>query len=108
MKKEALLILDDSSINKSDVIFLISKKYCTFDKNYMFKKKNEKENKYNLPTNYMFSIDMDLINKEFEHCIYIKSCGVDNYFKSMACTENFSAIYINGELYLKVEDNEDI
>ena len=104
MKKEALLIFDDSSINKSDVVFLISKKYCTYDKNYKFKNKKERINKYNLPTNYMFSIDMDLINKEFKNCVSIKSCGTDNFFNLMACTESFSAIYVNGELYFKIQD----
>lgn len=104
MKKKALLIFDDNCIKNSQIDFLISKNYCIFDRNYNLKKKHDKENKYNLPTNYMFSIDFEKVLKEYEYCISIKNSSNGNKIRWQSCTESFSAIYVNGELYLKIED----
>lgn len=97
MKKEALLVFDDSSINDSKIEFVVSRKYCYYPK---------PENSCGIIINYnKLMVDMKKISKEFEFCLKIKSIGERNIIElGIANKEYFSAIYVNGELYLKVED----
>lgn len=88
-KKEALLILDNKNINNSEIKFIIGRKYCVYNKEKLM-------------------VDMELILKEFECCIKVKGIGEGNYIThGVANEEYFSAIYVGGELYLKVEDDNE-
>lgn len=101
MKKEALLILDDSNINDSEIKFIVSRKYCSNPKKIsIFNYYDEKEEFQDV-----LIVDMEKISKEFEYCTLIKSIGERNkIINCIANKEYFSAIFVNGELYLKIED----
>ena len=107
--KEALLILDDSNINNSDIKFVVSRKYCVYSKIYIKDSSATVTIEKGFKNGFGLIVCMEKILKEFEFCVKIKSIGKGNMIQHAIVNEEyFSAIYVNGELYLKVEDDENM